>query len=409
MKILAANNFYYLRGGSERVYFDEIEMLQAHGHEVWPFTRHFPENIDSRHAAHFAPPIEYDQVPLPVKAAVACKLIYSFEVKKYLGAYLDKVRPDLLHAHNIYGRLTTSTIDCAAERGIPVVMTLHDNKLVCPSYLMLRHGEVCERCKEGRFYHCLLSRCHKGSLLPSLINTAEAYFNRVLRKYDKVQRFLCPSRFLLEQHASSGIPRSKLVYLPNSLKVRNLTPCFEPGSYVLYAGRLSPEKGIIPLLEAVRGTSVSLKIAGDGPLKERILALLSGGAFPNVDLLGYRTGKELQDLFRGASFLVVPSQCYENAPMAILEAFSLGKPVIGCNLGGIPELVAQDETGLLVSPSDVLQLREAVLALSADSGKVRRLGMNARWLVENEFNDELHYQRLIEVYQDASLGKGDTG
>jgi len=401
MNVLFANNFYYLRGGSERVFFDEMELLKQGGHQVTPFSRSFEQNQPTEFSCYFPSPLAYQGVSLSQKVGAALKLIYSPEVRHQAGRLMDRVRPDLVHCHNIYGRLTTAVLDAAKQRGIPVVMTLHDYKLVCPAYLMLRNNEVCALCNGRDFRHCVMGRCHKGELFSSLVYAAEAYMSRLLHKYAAVNAFLCPSRFLLDRHRDAGFPESKLNLVPNFIDLDGFTPNFAPGSYVLYAGRLSHEKGVATLLKAAAGLTVPLKIVGDGPLRDELERFALENGLHHVEFLGYRSGLELKRLFSDAAFLVFPSEWYENAPMTILEAFALGKPVLGSNLGGTPELVQEGLTGSIFRAGDVEELRERLAELLRDPERLEQMGRAGRRLVEARHGAENHYRMLMDLYQTA--------
>jgi glycosyltransferase involved in cell wall biosynthesis len=399
MNLIFANNYYYIRGGSERVFFEEMELLKSHGHKVIPFSRNYDKNFQSEYSNFFPSNFEYENVPLNKKISAAFKLIYSFESKNKFNDLLNYFKPDLIHAHNISGRLTTSIIDSAKSKKIPIVMTLHDYKLICPSYLMLLNGAVCERCKGGKFYNCVLIRCHKNSFAASFVYTVETYFNYFLKKYNYIKYFICPSKFSLRKHAEGGIPEDKLVHIPNFINVSEFNPNYESGDYILYVGRLSKEKGIFTLLKAVKGIDVRLKIVGDGPIRKDCEEFVSENSIKNVEFLGYKTGNELKEIIRNCNFLIIPSEWYENAPMTIIEAFAYGKPMIGANIGGIPEMISDGETGLLFQSGDYNELREKIIYLLNNPSLITKMGKMAREKAESEYSEEIHYQRLIEVYK----------
>lgn len=401
MKVVFCNNFFYIRGGSERVFFDEIEILKSYGNEVVPFSRHFEKNLSSEHSQFFASSIDYENVSLTKKILASFKLIYSFECKKEFSELLNYFQPDLIHAHNIYGRLTTSIIDAAKDKKISVVMTLHDYKLICPSYLMLLNGMICEKCRGKRFYNCMLTKCHKESRISSLIYTIESYFNSMLKKYEYVRYFICPSMFSLKKHVESGTPEKKLVHIPNFINIENFESNFENDGYILFVGRLSKEKGVLTLLNAVKGLDVSLKIVGDGPMRKEYEDFAKENSINNVSFEGYKSGDELKNIFRNSAFVVFPSEWYENAPMTILEAFAYGKPVIGSEIGGIPEMVIEGKTGLLFKPCDYNELKEKIKYLLSHPSLITEMGKNARKKVEEEYGSEVHYRKLIEVYKKA--------
>lgn len=403
MKVIFANNFFYIRGGSERVFFDEMEMLKSNGHIVIPFSRHFEKNEYSEYSNYFAPSMDLENISPIKKFTTAFKLIYSFECKKSLRILLKEFKPDIIHAHNIYGRLTTSIIDEAMKHNIPVVMTLHDYKLICPSYLMLRNGRVCDKCIDGSFYHCSVFRCHKDRLFPSIVYTIESYFNKYLNKYNYVRYFISPSKFLTNMLVKSGIPEERIIHIPNALDVTKYEPNYNDSGYILFVGRLSREKGVLTLLRALKGLDVILRVAGDGPIRDQCLEFVEENRLKNVVFEGYKQCNELRELFRNAKFIVVPSEWFENAPMTCLEAFAYGKPVIGSDIGGIPELVIDGLTGLLFKPGDYQELREKIYYLLSNPTTIIQIGKNAREKIERQYNLELHYKKLIETYNKALL------
>lgn len=402
MKVFFANNYAYLRGGSERVLFEEMQLLSTRGVLSCIFSRQHPENGKWSTETFFPPHLEYDTGGISNKVKSAKELIYSRKVASSLRGLLTQESPDVLHAHNIYGRLTTSIFDSANQAGIPSVLTLHDYKLVCPSYLLMRDGQVCELCVKGSTYQCLAKRCHKGRFAASAVYVGEAYFTRFFKKYGQVRYFICPSRFLLNKHIEGGIPPEKLVFIPNAIDVAGFAPLFEQGKYILFVGRLSREKGIKTLLAAMIGLNIPLKIVGDGPLRSELETMvLQDKGITDVSFEGFRSGEELTSLFRNASFLVFPSEWYENAPMTILEAYGYGKPVIGADIGGIPEMIVDGETGLLFPPGNAEALRQQIEYLWSRPSLSRDMGKRARQRVEEVYNADIHLEKLLEVYRSA--------
>lgn len=401
MKLVFVNNYYYLRGGAERVFFEEAELLASRGHEVVPFSRRHEENIVSPDEKYFASDLKYYDVSIPKKISASIKLIYSYECKRKITDVLRSFSPDIVHGHNIYGRMTTSIIDAAKKNRVPVVMTLHDFKLICPSYLMLSKGMVCDRCMGRKYYYCLTTKCHKNSLMPSLVYTLESYFNSIFRKYDNVKYFISPSKFLLKKHVEAGIEAGKLVHIPNFINSDNYVPDYSSGKYVLFAGRLSMEKGVMILLKAMRNVNMPLKIVGDGPMRIIYETYAKENNLRYVRFEGYRSGQELAALYKNASFVIVPSECYENAPMTVLEAFAYGKPVIASNIGGMSEMVIDNETGFLFEPGDHELLKEKIQYLADRPSLAASMGKKARKKIEEEYDSERHYERLMKLYGKA--------
>ena len=243
MRVVVANNYYYPRGGSERVVFDEEAALKAAGHEVWPFATRDARNLPAATEEYFVAPREIETWGVLDKLRKLPAVFHSGDAARAFGSLLDKYRPHLVHAHNIYGTLTTAVLVEAERRGIPSVMTAHDCKLGCATYLSLDHGTVCEACHGGKFYHCLARNCHPKGRAASAIFTAESYFNRLLRRYELCTRIISPSRFNQEFLIRNGVAASRVAYIPNAIDTDKFEPEWASGEHVLFVGRLSRERG----------------------------------------------------------------------------------------------------------------------------------------------------------------------
>lgn len=386
--------------------FEQEALLRGAGHEVTGFSRAHQQNQPGIYSEQFPELTDLDSLAGLAKIKQAFKLIRNGQTARKFDTVLGQYAPDIIHAHNIYGGLTTSILDVAKKRNIPVVLTLHDCKLVCPSYLMLCDGQVCNACKGRKFYHCLLKKCHRKSLVASAIYTAESYYNKWLKKWDKVSYYICPSRFMLNNMQANGFPAEKLSYIPNFVDPDKYQPEYMPGCYVLYVGRLSKEKGVPTLLKAMTQLpDVPLRIVGDGPERLACENFVSGNKLVNVRFEGYKSGAELAELYRNARFLVLPSECNENAPMTVLEAFAYGKPAIGSDLGGIPEMVMPGVTGMIFEHGNAGLLAGRIEKLWSDPLAVENMGRNGRQRVENEYSAERHLHDLLEVYKSALAGR----
>ena len=403
MHVVMVNNYLYVRGGSERVMFEEAETLDREGIRVSYFGQQRDENPPLPHNDLFPAYVDPFTLSSVGKLAHVPRIVYNAEVKRRFAQFIDRVQPNLIHGHNIYGGLTTAICDVAHQRGIPMVLTLHDYKLLCPSYSMLNRGEVCQRCRQGRFYNCATQGCHKGNRLYSLIYTVESYANRWLQRYQHVKRLICPSRFMAGLVGNSWLRHPHLDVIPNAVDPRRLPAEPNPGDYLLYVGRLSPEKGLLTLLEAVsRLKGVPLQIVGDGPMRRQLdEAVWQLRCEDRITFRGYLQGEELSDAYRNAAALVLPSDCYENAPMSVLEAMACGKPVVGSRIGGIPEMVSHEETGLLFPAGDADTLSDHLQTLWTDSMKRMVMGKRGRARVEEQYSLERHRERLIETYDQA--------
>jgi glycosyltransferase involved in cell wall biosynthesis len=401
MRIAMANNYYYLKGGAERVLFEEKNILEAHGHQVPVFSQAHPYNEFSQYSDYYPPFKDWRNISRFQKVPMALNIMYDHRTARGFNRFLEAADCDIVHAHNIYGGLTTSILDIAQKKTVPVVMTLHDYKLICPSYLMLNRGSVCEDCRSGRFIHCLLKTCHKESLTASCVYCMESYLNKWLHKYNKIRYFICPSMFSLTKHAEHGIPRDRLLHVRNFVNFDKHKPQYDDGGYVLFVGRLSKEKGILTLLAAVEHLDVPVRIVGDGPLKAEYQGFVTEHKMDYVTFEGYKSGDDLKRLYENAAFLVIPSEWYENAPMTVLEAYAYGKPVVGSRIGGIPEMIEHGRTGMLFEMGDVGQLTECIRNLWSDKSLCQQMGHAARNKVEREFSSEEHYEHLMEVYRNC--------
>lgn len=396
------NNFNYLRGGAETVFLSEVALLKKQGHRVAVFSRKHPDNLPAEFERFFPSEMITDNLSPSAKGLRSLLgLFYSLESKKCLNAMLQEIRVDVAHVHNIYGRLTTSILDALNANGIPVVMTLHDYKLICPNYKLMHHGKICEDCLGDRYYNAVLNRCHKNSLIASAIYALETSFNFLFKKYHQsVNYFISPSQFLKSKLVEFGWPEQRIVYIPNFLSIAEIEPHYCPGEYLLYLGRLSSEKGIETLIRAFSNLpydGIQLKIAGEGPLEAVLKARAAGDR--RISFCGYLSGEPLADITRKAMAVVVPSEWYENAPLSVLEAMAYGKPVIGARIGGIPEMIDDGQNGLLFASGDTRGLTQAMSTLiEMDGATLTDMGRSARRKVEVEYNSDLHYERLIDIY-----------
>jgi glycosyltransferase involved in cell wall biosynthesis len=247
----------------------------------------------------------------------------------------------------------------------------------------------------------LLTRCHKGSVAASLVSTAEAYFNDILGKYRQASFLVAPSRFLLERMVEVGIPREKLRHIPNGVDHSHYTPVFTDHGYFLYVGRLSPEKGLRTLLDASRRTRMPLRIVGEGPDQLALKQWAAEHKAVGVSFEGHKSGDELECVIRGAAFVVVPSEWYENASMSVLEGMAYGKPIIASRIGGLPEQVEDGQTGLLFEPGNADELLQAIESLAADRSLRRSMGQAARKRLEIEYSLDRHCAALTSLYREA--------
>lgn len=376
------------------------------GHQVAQFAMAHPENRKSQWQDWFVRQIDYDNASMAENILNAGKIMYSPEARKKIGKLIEKFKPDIAHLHIFQHQLSPSILFELKKRGLPVVYTAHDLKSVCPNYKMLSKGRVCEKCKGRRFYQCFLNKCTKNSYLKSLICTVEMYCHSLLKVYDLVDLIVTPSAFYERKLVEFGFPEDKVVWVPNFTDKIEVEPCFDVGDYFVYCGRLSEEKGLYTLVEAMKEVREGrLIIIGTGPLAPMLSERISSLRLDNVEMAGFLAGRELLKVIGNCQFTVIPSEWYENGPMTILESFALGKPVIGSDLGGIPEHISPGENGLIFRAGNPEDLAMRINALTADRKKTASMGRNARKKAEQLYSRGAHLERIMEIYE-GLIAKG---
>lgn len=400
MKILLINKFFYKKGGAETVFFDTAKLLQDNGHDVSFFSMHHSDNIQSEYDRYFVSNVDYESHNLKNVIKSSGRILYSFEATHCIKKLIEKERPDIVHAHNIYHQLSPSFLSLFKKEKIPIVMTLHDYKIVCASYSMLHKLMVCESCRNGKYYNCFIKKCVKDSWAKSLLNTIEMYLHhKVLNAYGLIDCYISPSIFLKNKIKEMGFP-GIVKRLPNFINLEQFIPDFNwQENSIVYFGRISQEKGLLTLIEAVGGIDIKLKIIGDGPIKEKLESVVKNQNLDNVSFLGFKSGDDLRDEIKKSMAVIVPSEWYENNPMSVIEAFALGKPVVGARIGGIPELVSDFETGITFESGNKVDLRDKIKWLIDNPDDLMRMGKNARSFAEKELSDTIHYHRLMALYK----------
>lgn len=367
------------------VFAAEKELLLAYGHDVIEWT-----DTNSR--------LDQD-----AKFAVARNAIWSFEAVRKAEEFISKKRPDVAHVHNTWMALSPSIYSAFQKNGIPVVQTLHNYRLLCPNALFFRDNKACEDCMNFPVpLPGIIHKCYRKSMSQTTAVAAMLSYHRFVGTWQRqVDFYIALSESARTKFIQGGLPPEKLVVKPNFLPDSNA----QPGAvrnHVLYAGRLSPEKGIQTLGQAWREISLSsipLYIAGDGPEKEIMLQLSLEK--DNVHYLGKLDRVSLDGFIVQSRFVIIPSVCYENFPMSILDAFRLGIPVIASRIGSLVELIRDGETGLLFNPGNAADLAAKVNWLWDHPEESERMGRAARLEYEQKYTPERNHQLLIEIYERA--------
>ncbi|MGZ4856932.1 MAG: glycosyltransferase family 4 protein, partial [Methanobacteriaceae archaeon] len=292
------------------------------------------------------------------------------------------------------------------KHNVPVVWTLHDYTLICPENSFISHGSICEKCKGGKFIECAVNKCKKDSYLASSLAALENYVHRYTHLFKHVDYFLCPSEFLYNKFYEFNFFRDKL-------RVTNLCFNFEKkvfntetnpnDKYILYIGRLEKIKGITTLLKSLKGLNIPLKIVGKGNLKDEIQKFIDENGLASVELLGHKDQSEVYSLINNAQFTICPSEWYENYPFSVIEAMYFKKAIIGARIGGIPELLMHEKTGLLFESFNADDLREKIVRLWNDDKLRKELGENAFNFISNQISYNRHYSILKEIFKGVNV------
>lgn len=374
-------------------------MLEKHGHSVAPFSMNGDQNQLSPYSKYFVEEVDYSKPGIENRLRSAAKIVYSLDAKKKMYALLSDYSPDLAHFHIFQHQISPSVFGPLKRKGVPIILTLHDLKPICPNYKMYVGGHVCEDCKGGKFYNCFWNRCTKGSAIGSLINSIEMYFHYAMGYYSGVDRYIAVSRFYRDKMIEFGFDAEKISYLPNYIDTSQYDSMLTDKRYILYFGRLSEEKGVTVMIDAARFlTDVAFYIVGTGPLEAQLKLRAETEGLSNIHFLGFKMGDELKQLISEATAVVVPSEWYENCPMTILEAFAAGRPVIGSDIGGIPELIEDGVDGFTFAPGDAVALAEKIAWVWENRATARDMGVTGRKKVEERFNAKVHYDGLISIY-----------
>lgn len=401
MKIIQANKYYFLRGGVERYVLTLEKWLESEGHQVVPFAMDHPDNLETPWKSFFPGYVHTEDVRLrPHALKVLARMFYSFGARRKMKDLILNSRPDLCHVHNIYTQLSPSILQPLHQNNIPMVMTVHDHHLISPQYNVWAAGCGPDYRKAG-VVGGTLSRFHKQSYAASFAQIAAYKFARASRFYQRyVNLFVVPSKYLMNQLVIGGFPKEKLRYLPHGVDPSLIEPRYDHDNYMLFVGRLAPEKGVETIIRLARLLpDINFKIVGTGPSEQR-LHLLSHG-HENIELLGFKAGDALKDLYRGAQAVLLPSQVEEVFPLVVLEALAAGKPVIASQVGGVPEMIDDRQTGFLVQPTDLHGWTEAVMRLAYDDYLRSEMSKNARGVAETAFHINKHFEGLKRVYAEA--------
>jgi glycosyltransferase involved in cell wall biosynthesis len=385
-KVAFCHNGYQQRSGEDIAFDSAVRLLRESGNEVAVYSR---SNAEIQEFSTF------DKLLFPANT------IYSFRTRREIRRFLEREKPSVAVAQNVFPLLSPSIYYELAEQNIPIVQLFFNYRPLCANGLFFTKGQICERCSRGNYLHGIINRCFRDSYSLSAIYAASLSLHRVLGTWKNcIAYFVTPDRFLKSKLAGAGFPEERIRVISNPFDATEYVPDFEEGQYALFVGRLIRPKGIFTLLDAAQQVDVPLVIAGDGEEAEAVRthpAILSGRA----KFLGPVYGERLHQLLGSAAFTAVPSEWYDNLPMIVCQAFASGKPVIASRINGIPEFIMHEENGLLFAPGQSGELAAAMLRLWNDAALRKKLGRGARQTAETVLSPRVWQERMNNLLQEA--------
>jgi len=379
-RVLIVHNAYQQRGGEDSVMEAEVALLRQRGHEVELLLRH------------------NDDVTAMSRLDVALQTMWSRQTSAQIRERIAAFRPDVIHVHNSLPLVSPSVFWAANGAGIPTVMTLHNFRLLCPQATLLRDGRVCEDCVGHLPLAAVRHRCYRGSLAQTGAVAMMLVLHRTLGTYrNKVSRFIALNEFCRSKFVAGGLPAERIAVKPNFVEWVP-EPQWASRSGGLYVGRMSEEKGVAVLMEAMAAYPThQLQVIGSGPFEAQ-MRQAAGPAYKGPQPLA-----QILARLSGAAYLVLPSVCYEGFPRTLVEAFACGVPVIASRHGSLAELVDEGRTGLLFEPGNAQDLVAKLRWADSHPEEMRVMGMAARREYEARYTPECNYAQLLAIYEQARL------
>jgi glycosyltransferase involved in cell wall biosynthesis len=387
-KVLVAHNVYQQAGGEDAVFRAESGLLRRCGHVVFQYTE------------------DNARIEGMNRLALGAETLWSRSSRKKLRKILNETQPQVAHFHNTFPLISPSAYYACRKAKVPVVQTLHNYRLICPSALFFRHNDNCTDCIHKKFaWPGIFNKCYRGSMQQTAAVAAMVGLHRLFKTWNnQVQIYIALTAFSRKKFIEGGLPEEKIMVKPNFIYP---DPGKERGGrdYMLFVGRLAAEKGIMTLLRAFEYLPrIPLKVAGDGPLMQKAVDFIRLHGMQNVQMLGHRTGEQIIGLLKGAGCLVFPSLWYEGFPMTIAEAFACGVPVIASRLGAMKEIIDHQRTGLHFAPGDPQDLTAKIEWAWTRPTIMQSMGKEARWEYERNYTAEKNYEMLMGIYKTAIQG-----
>ena len=409
MRILVCNKYFKKHGASTKYFFGLCQKFEEAGHEVIHFSMVDHLNEYSAYSKYFVPNVDFNESTSPlVYAKEYFRSINYVDAARKVENLIKDTKPEIVMLFNIYHHISPSILKIFKEYSIPVVQLLEDYFLICPSYRLYAKNNVCELCKNGKYYNVIKQKCFRESYFRSFAASSVAYIHNLLKSYTGyISYYIAPSEFVKNKFIEFGFDKKKIEVIPHALPLDKIKPNYFSNDYILYIGVIEEWKGVYTLIKSMqilKSQGIKLIILGNGrqlrELEDKVNGLNLNGI---VNFPGYIIDEKFQEIVKHARFIIVPSEWYEVFGTVIWEAFAYGKPVIGTNIGAIPELVKENITGLLFNPKDENELAQKINFLYSNRKLVENMGRNARTLIESSLNMDVNYQKTISLFKKILL------
>jgi glycosyltransferase involved in cell wall biosynthesis len=385
MRILQIHNFYLRSGGEDFAFNSEAELLRSRGNEVIQYT------------------INNNLIKNISKVKLLFKTIWNIRTYKEIEKLIISIQPDICHFHNTFPVISPSAYYACVKHNVPVIQTLHNYRLICPSAILFRDGHICEDCL-GKFFPWpgILHKCYHDSHGQTSVIALMLAIHKVLHTWsNNVSQFIALSEFSKNKFTNGGLNPAKIKVSPNFI-IKDPGKKRDIGTNAIFVGRLSQEKGLVTLIEAWKYIhDIPLKIIGEGPMMNILIDLVEKNSLKNIELLGHLSHQEVIWQMKNARTLIFPSECYENFPLTIIEAYACGLPVIASRLGVMKSIVLDGRTGLLFNPNDPQDLDKKILSCWYDGSKLKQMGEEARIEYTKKYSGEKKYSSLLSIYTQA--------
>lgn len=408
MKIILVNYRYFISGGPERYYFNIKEILEQHGHEVIPFSVKSKRNLPNNYEKYFLDIVDDEVYFAQAKKKTPrmilksfTRMFYSFEAKRKFKQLLKDTKPDIVYIMQMHNKISPSIVYAARKLKIPVIHRISDFQYMCPNALFYNDKiGICEDCLNGKRWSCVKYRCVLNSPVYSSIKMAAKWLHDIMGVTKHINAFIVPSSFTLQKLHQYGIPTNKLYNIPTFFNLKETNPKVEYKPFVLFVGRIEKQKGLMTLVKTFVDTPYNLKIIGfsnDG--YEDTLKDFLKNKQHHIEFLGRKSFDEIVPYLKTCLCTTVPSEWYDNFPNVILESFAYKKAVIATNIGSLPELITNGETGLTFKYADIDDFRNKIKYMFDNPQQVKAMGENAYTEITNKYSPDVHYKQLMSLFR----------